>query len=221
MRLVREVPVSVSHVCVPAPPGVFDGTGIWTAARVVQLAYLSLATSATVSASRRPAAAPVRRARGPCLGARLSLATRLVLRRQRQCLALIYASTSVVCVAPVVCAARGCVSLAYEGRSRKLYRLLGGPRGTAVRGPNPQWQCGDADRGNWRGLRAARTRHATPDLDPDTTSAVPKACSYPFRANLTTVPSCSSSTIPPVAFLSFLRKRRLTAAPPSAQASPS
>ena len=70
-------------------------------------------------------------------------------------------------------------------------------------------------------LRAARTRHATPDLDPDTTSAVPKACSYPFRANLTTVPSCSSSTIPPVAFLSFLRKRRLTAAPPSAQASPS
>ena len=127
----------VSHVCVPAPPGVFDGTGIWTAARVVQLAYLSLATSATVSASRRPAAAPVRRARGPCLGARLSLATRLVLRRQRQCLALIYASTSVVCVAPVVCAARGCVSLAYDGRSRKLYRLLGGPRGTAYADPTP------------------------------------------------------------------------------------
>ena len=38
---------------------------------------------------------------------------------------------------PVVCVARGCVSLAYDGRSRKLYRLLGGPRGTAYADPTP------------------------------------------------------------------------------------
>ena len=127
-----------------------------------------------------------------------------------------------ICVACPSCASRAGVYRSRMTAGRGNYTGYWAARAVRrTRTQPPQWQCGGADRGNWRGLRAARTRHATPDLDPDTTSAVPMACSYPFRANLTTVPSCSSSTIPPVAFLSFLRKRRLTAAPPSAQASPS
>ena len=70
--------------------------------------------------------------------------SRLVLRR----LTLAFRSMRVVhkvhsdlcddlCRVPIVCVARGCVSLAYDGRSRKLYRLLGGPRGTAYADPTP------------------------------------------------------------------------------------
>ena len=127
-----------------------------------------------------------------------------------------------ICVACPSCASRAGVYRSRMMAGRGNYTGYWAAR--AVRRTRTQPPMAMRRRRPWqlaRGLRAARTRHATPDLDPDTTSAVPKACSYPFRANLTTVPSCSSSTIPPVAFLSFLRKRRLTAAPPSAQASPS
>ena len=127
-----------------------------------------------------------------------------------------------ICVACPSCASRAGVYRSRMTAGRGNYTGYWAAR--AVRRTRTQPPMAMRRRRPWqlaRGLRAARTRHATPDLDPDTTSAVPMACSYPFRANLTTVPSCSSSTIPPVAFLSFLRKRRLTAAPPSAQASPS
>ena len=77
----------------------------------------------------------------PC-ARRLSLEARAP-RRRRLTLAFIYARRpqGPLCDdlrrVPVVCVARGCVSLAYDGRSRKLYRLLGGPRGTAYADPTP------------------------------------------------------------------------------------
>ena len=158
----------------------------------------------------------------PC-ARRLSLEARAPSPHSRVHLCVVHKVHSVtICVACPSCASRAGVYRSRMTAGRGNYTGYWAAR--AVRRTRTQPPMAMRRRRPWqlaRGLRAARTRHATPDLDPDTTSAVPKACSYPFRANLTTVPSCSSSTIPPVAFLSFLRKRRLTAAPPSAQASPS